>query len=103
MEVRRCSRKERPVSGMLRGRLIFFEWAAGGIMRVLRGLVLIFVTVLVTVSALAQSAAPESKAILAVLDKQVVDWNRGDIEAFATTYKNSPDILFIGSTISRGY
>jgi Domain of unknown function (DUF4440) len=72
-------------------------------MRVLRGLVLGFVTVFVTISVLAQSAAPKAKAILAVLDKQVVDWNRGDIDAFATTYKNSPDILFIGSKISRGY
>ena len=51
----------------------------------------------------AQNATPEARAILAVLDKQVVDWNRGDLEAFAAGYKNSPDILFIGSKISRGY
>jgi ketosteroid isomerase-like protein len=51
----------------------------------------------------AQSATPDAKAIRAVLDKQVVDWNRGDLEEFAKGYKNSPDILFIGSTISRGY
>jgi ketosteroid isomerase-like protein len=51
----------------------------------------------------AQNATPEARAIRAVLDKQVVDWNRGDLEAFATGYKNSPDILFIGSKISRGY
>ncbi len=38
-----------------------------------------------------------------MLDKQVVDWNRGDMESFATGYKNSPDILFMGSKISRGY
>jgi Domain of unknown function (DUF4440) len=50
----------------------------------------------------AQTASP-APAIRAVLDKQVVDWNRGDIETFATGYKNSPDILFIGSKISRGY
>jgi ketosteroid isomerase-like protein len=31
------------------------------------------------------------------------DWNRGDMDAFATAYKNSPDILFIGRKISRGY
>lgn len=46
---------------------------------------------------------PEAQAIRAVLDKQVVDWNRGDLESFATGYKNSPDILFMGSKISRGY
>jgi ketosteroid isomerase-like protein len=37
------------------------------------------------------------------MDKSVVDWNSGDINAFATCYKNSPDILFIGHSISRGY
>jgi ketosteroid isomerase-like protein len=52
----------------------------------------------------AQGAPPaEANAIRGVLDKQVVDWNRGDIESFATGYKNSPDILFMGSKISRGY
>ena len=30
-------------------------------------------------------------------------WNRGDLTQFATAYKDSPDILFIGSKISRGY
>jgi hypothetical protein len=51
----------------------------------------------------AQSTTPAAQAIRAVLDKQVVDWNHGDLDAFATGYKNSPDILFMGSRISRGY
>jgi ketosteroid isomerase-like protein len=52
----------------------------------------------------AQAAPPaEEAAIRAVLDRQAVDWNRGDIEAFATGYKNSPDTLFVGATIRRGY
>jgi ketosteroid isomerase-like protein len=52
----------------------------------------------------AQGVPPvEANAVRSVLDKQVVDWNRGDIESFATGYKNSPDILFMGSKISRGY
>jgi ketosteroid isomerase-like protein len=51
----------------------------------------------------AQKNTPSDEAIRAVLDKQVVDWNRGDLDAFATGYKNSPDILFMGSRISRGY
>jgi len=42
-------------------------------------------------------------AIRAVLDKQAADWNRGDLDAFATGYKNSPDILFMGRAIHRGY
>jgi len=46
---------------------------------------------------------PDATAIRAVLEKQVADWNRGDIDAFATGYKNSPDTLFIGQTVHRGY
>ena len=56
----------------------------------------------VAVPARAQSPA-ETAAILAVMDKSAADWNRGDLDAFATSYKNSPDILFIGHSISRGY
>jgi len=52
--------------------------------------------------AAAQSSS-DSTAIVAVMDKSVADWNRGDIDAFATCYKDAPDILFIGRTISRGY
>jgi ketosteroid isomerase-like protein len=42
-------------------------------------------------------------AIKANFDKQATDWNHGDLTTFATAYKDSPDILFIGSKISRGY
>jgi ketosteroid isomerase-like protein len=45
----------------------------------------------------------DSAAIVAVMEKSAADWNRGDLDAFATCYKNSPDILFMGKTISRGY
>ena len=51
----------------------------------------------------ANSKAADDSAIRAVLAQQAVDWNRGDLDAFATGYKNSPDILFIGSKVSRGY
>ena len=53
-------------------------------------------------SAPAQSA-PETQAILHVLNQSADDWNRGDLDAFATSYKNSPDILFMGRTIQHGY
>jgi ketosteroid isomerase-like protein len=74
-------------------------------MRPFRALILFgAVMILATVPLLyAQNAAPVDQAIRAVLGKQVVDWNRGDLDAFATGYKNSSDILFIGSRISRGY
>jgi uncharacterized protein (TIGR02246 family) len=50
-----------------------------------------------------QVAPSDEAAIRALFDQQTVDWNRGDLDAFARVYKDSPDILFIGSTISRGY
>src|ERR1700679_961760 len=59
---------------------------------------------LMVVPAVAQKPTPaEDAAVRAVLTKQAVDWNRGDLDAFATGYKNSPDILFIGATVRRGY
>jgi hypothetical protein len=72
--------------------------------RLFRALALFVAFVVLATSSLlpAQNTAP-AQAIRAVLDKQVVDWNRGDLDAFATGYKNSPDILFMGSKISRGY
>jgi len=64
----------------------------------------------------AQTAPPEPAArdqlrtlsrdeldIVKVLTRQEDAWNKGDIDAFATGYKNSPDILFVGHQISRGY
>ena len=44
-----------------------------------------------------------STAIRTLLARQTADWNRGDLDAFATGYKQSPDILFIGSTVQHGY
>lgn len=55
-------------------------------------------------SASAQSSpSVESQSILAMLNKQADDWNRGDLDAFVRGYKHSPDILFMGQTIRRGY
>jgi ketosteroid isomerase-like protein len=42
-------------------------------------------------------------AIKTLLNEQAADWNRGDLDAFASGYKNSPDILFMGATIRHGY
>jgi ketosteroid isomerase-like protein len=53
--------------------------------------------------AVVAQSTPDAAAIVAVMDKSVADWNRGDIDAFATSYKDAPDILFIGRSISRGY
>jgi len=47
--------------------------------------------------------APADATIRAMMIKSVDDWNHHDLDAFATCYKNSPGILFIGRKISRGY
>ena len=54
-------------------------------------------------TAVLHAQAPGDTAIKAMMQKSVEDWNRGDIDSFATCYKKSPDILFIGRKISRGY
>ncbi len=41
--------------------------------------------------------------VVKVLTAQEKAWNRGDIDAYATGYKDSPDLLFVGRQISRGY
>jgi ketosteroid isomerase-like protein len=51
----------------------------------------------------AQATSAAAPAIFAMMNKSADDWNRGDLNSFATCYKNSPDILFIGKKISRGY
>lgn len=65
--------------------------------------VLLLISAVPFASAEATAKPAEKDAIVAVLTKQAVDWNRGDLDAFALGYKNSPDILFMGRTIRRGY
>lgn len=44
------------------------------------------------------------KAIRAVLEKQVADWNRADIPAFMQGYWNSDEVEFVGAGgIKRGW
>ncbi len=52
---------------------------------------------------LAAPAQTPEKDIIALLNRQAADWNRGDLDAFATGYRNSPDILFMGKSIQHGY
>lgn len=51
----------------------------------------------------ATTASPDLLAIRQLMDRQTADWNRGDLDSFANGYKNSPDILFVGRTVNRGY
>ncbi|MBI1354622.1 MAG: SgcJ/EcaC family oxidoreductase [Acidobacteria bacterium] len=57
---------------------------------------------LLTLGLTAFAASPEDE-IRAVLDAQVEAWNRGDVEAFMTGYAESPDTLFVGKEVRRGY
>lgn len=42
--------------------------------------------------------------IRAVLEQQVADWNRGDIDAFMAGYERSPKTTFVsGNTVTHGW
>lgn len=41
--------------------------------------------------------------IVKVLNAQEIAWNKGDLDAFAIGYKDSPDTLFVGEEVTRGY
>ena len=49
------------------------------------------------------SAQSPDAAIKAVMQKSADDWNKGDLDAFASSYKNSPDIIFMGDPVNKGY
>lgn len=52
----------------------------------------------------AQENDKDKQEILATLDRQTRDWNRGDIDAFMVGYWNSDSLRFIGqSGITYGY
>jgi len=73
----------------------------------MRHRLLAFLLMPFTLTAFAQmrpvTVTQDAQAIRHVMQNSADDWNRGDLDAFATCYKRSPDILFIGRTISRGY
>ena len=56
-----------------------------------------------TLAVVGNAQTADEQAILQLLHQQEADWNSGNLDAFAASYKNAPDILFIGSTVSRGY
>ena len=58
--------------------------------------------VLFALAAMARAATPQEE-IRAVMDTQVAAWNRGDIDGFASSYENSPKLLFVGKSLARGY
>ena len=49
------------------------------------------------------TAESAEQAIRAILERQVTDWNRGDIRAFMQGYDDSDATLFVGSSVIRGH
>jgi len=60
---------------------------------------LLLAFVVVTIGA-AQTPSGAEKQIRAVIDRQVVDWNRGDTDGFLLGY--DPKVVFVGEKITRG-
>ena len=50
-----------------------------------------------------RTATREELDIVKVLIMQEKAWNNGDIDGYLKSYKNSPETIFIGRQISRGY
>ena len=71
--------------------------------RLLPALAILFCFVAPSVRAQLKTATPQELGVIKVLLAQERAWNAGDIDGFASGYKNSPDTLFIGSHISRGH
>lgn len=52
----------------------------------------------------ARADPPADAEVRALLDRQVADWNRKDLDGFLTGYWDSPDVVFqSGADRSRGF
>jgi ketosteroid isomerase-like protein len=49
------------------------------------------------------TASRQELDVIKVLLAQEAAWNKGDIDTFASSYKDAPDTLFITHQVSRGY
>ena len=55
-----------------------------------------------SIAVLACAQQPEED-IRKVLNKQVADWNRGDVDSFMNGYEASSQTVFIGKTLTKGH
>src|SRR4051794_8930259 len=61
-------------------------------------------TLLAALAAAPSQPEDAKKAIRAVLDAQVVAWNKGDLPKFMEGYWQSPELTFYsGKTVTRGW
>jgi uncharacterized protein (TIGR02246 family) len=49
------------------------------------------------------TASRQELDVIKVLLAQEAAWNNGDLEAFASSYKDAPDTLFVTHQVSRGF
>jgi len=63
----------------------------------------LFRILILLLSASAVFADSSEETIRHVLSDQAQAWNRGDIDAFMNGYDDSPNTMFIGKTVQRGY
>jgi ketosteroid isomerase-like protein len=49
------------------------------------------------------TATRQELDVIKVVLAQEKAWNKGDLDGYAQGYKNSPETLFIGHQVSRGY
>jgi hypothetical protein len=65
---------------------------------------LLFAALLIVAGAAPSSAADPRSGVAALLARSAAAWNRGDLDAFMTSYEDSPQTEYISSkTIVRGY
>src|SRR3954468_22208781 len=57
----------------------------------------LFTAALVTIFIYCNAQSTDEQAIRAVMDKQVREWNNGNIPAFMETYAKTDSLMFIGS------
>ena len=48
-------------------------------------------------------AQAREQEIRVVLDKQVVDWNKGDVAAFMEGYQSDDQTTFVGKNVTKGH
>ncbi|MCF0049652.1 DUF4440 domain-containing protein [Dyadobacter chenwenxiniae] len=65
----------------------------------------LFTLILITISLFAKAQSPKDKeTIYATMDRQMADWNRGDIDSFMNGYWESDSLMFVGKAgITYGY
>jgi ketosteroid isomerase-like protein len=67
---------------------------------------LFLLTLLMANAAFTQSESQKAKIagdIRSLMERQAVDWNRGDLDAFMQGYWNSDKLVFVSTRVTRGW